>query len=145
VRPTVASPAPTRSRLALRVRSEGAAGTLDRAVTTVLDIVQVASRAIRTDHARAGPDETRVLVIDQLANQFPRRLQLAGEAGDLGGVQVGPDVLDAGRALRLAFRLGRPSVERPDVFLAPEPPFRAVRPRLEIDALRVALGRLVYH
>src|SRR5690606_5660069 len=56
---------------------------LDRAVTIVLNIVPVGSRAVRTDHARAGPDETRVLVVDQLTDQFPRRLQLAGEAGDL--------------------------------------------------------------
>src|SRR5690606_33225417 len=76
---------------------------------------------------------------------LPRLLQLAGEAGDFGVVQIGPDVLDAERARRLVLGLGRPGVERPDVFLAPEPPFRAVRPRLQIDALRVALGRLVYH
>src|SRR5690606_28545634 len=95
----------------LRIRDEGAAGTLDRAVTIVLDIVPGGRRAIRTDQARAGPDDTRVLVIDQLTDQFPRLLQLAGEAGDLGGVKVGPDILDAGRALRLAFRLGRPGVQ----------------------------------
>src|SRR5690606_6262339 len=76
---------------------------------------------------------------------LPSLLQLAGEAGDFGGVQVGPDVLDAERARRLVLGLGRPGVERPDVFLAPEPPFRAVRPRLQIDALRVAGFRVTRH
>src|SRR5690606_30735899 len=72
-------------RVVLRVCGEGAAGTFDRAVTIVLDIVPVGSRAIRADHARASPDDTRILVVDQLTDQFPRRLQFAGEAGDLGG------------------------------------------------------------
>src|SRR5690606_6399749 len=67
----------------LRVLGEGEAGTLDRAVPIVLDIVLVGSRAICADHARAGPDETRVLVVDQLTDQFPHLLQFAGEAGDL--------------------------------------------------------------
>src|SRR5690606_38020921 len=76
---------------------------------------------------------------------LPRLLQLAGEAGDFGGVQVGPDVLDAERARRLVLGLGRPGVERPDVFCAPQPALGAVRPRLQIDALRVAGFRVTRH
>src|SRR5690606_33265557 len=93
-----------------RIRDEGATGTLDQAVPIVLDSVPVGSRAIRTDHARAGPDGTRVLVVDQFTDQFPRLLQLAGEAGDFGGVHV-----------RVT------SHTTPPALRAPRPP-RAVRP-----------------
>src|SRR5690606_32478485 len=112
----------------LRIRDEGAAGTLDRAVTIVLDIVPGGRRAIRTDQARAGPDDTSVLVIDQLTDEFPRLLQLAGEAGDL------PDDLLqrlAGQAVGAEAKGDRPALDALHAVQSltrHSPPHRSPRP-----------------
>src|SRR5690606_17339937 len=120
----------------LHVRGEGAAGTLDQAVAIMLDAVPVGSGAVRTDHARSGPDDTRVLVVDQLTDQFLCLLQFAGEAGDLpddllqrlSGQAVGAEAKGDRPALDALHAVQRLTLHTTPPALRAPRPLHAVRP-----------------